>query len=61
MATVAGVAILQTAVTTETVYQLSGRVSEYLQTRSVLDSHIGLGLLNLNKQTVLLQKQVDSL
>ena len=61
MATVAGVAISQTAVTAETVDQLSGRVSESLQTQSALDTHIGLGLLNLNQHTVLLQEQVDSL
>lgn len=58
---VAGIAILQTAVTAETVDQLSGRVSESLQTQSVLDFHNGLGLLNLNLRTVLLQEWVDSL
>ena len=61
MATVAGDAISQTTVTIENVNQLSGRVSKSLQTQSALDSHIGLGLLNLNQKTVLLQEQVDSL
>ena len=60
-AMLAGVAVSQTAVTAETVDQLSGRVSESLQARSALDSHMGLGLLNLNQQTALLQEQVDSL
>ena len=45
-AMVAGVAISQTAVTAETV--LSGEVDGALQTQSALDSHIGLGLLNLD-------------
>ncbi|XP_060046353.1 uncharacterized protein LOC132538136 [Erinaceus europaeus] len=60
-ATVAGLALSQSAAAASTIDQLAERVSEGLQKQNTLNAQIHMGILNLNQQTALLQEQVDAL
>ena len=60
-ATVAGITVSQSAATAETVNTLAARVTQALETQNTINSHIQLGMLNLNQQTALLQEQINVL
>ena len=47
-ATVAGITVSQNAATAETVNTLAAHVTQALETQNTIDSHIQLGMLNLN-------------
>ena len=51
----------QNAATAETVNTLAARVTQALESQNTMDSHIQLGMLNLNQQTALLQEQINVL
>lgn len=50
-ATVARITVSQSAATAETVNTLAARVTQALETQNTINSHIQLGMLNLNQQT----------
>ena len=53
-AMVAGLAMAQTSLVSDTVDKLARQVNDALQTQNALNVHIKFGLLNLNQQTALL-------
>lgn len=60
-ASVASVAISQSAAVTGTVDMLSGKVATALTLQNSINNHIQLVILKLNHQTALLQEQLDFL
>ena len=53
-AMVAGLAIAQTSLVSDTMEKLARQVNDALQTQNALNVHIKFGLSNLNQETALL-------
>lgn len=59
-ATAAGFALAQSIQSAEVINQLSERVATALQTQADINAHLHFGILSLNQQMALVQKQIDN-